>query len=562
MGKRKLAGVLLLLCLFIFSVNAGAEEKDCQIEQVSIRMPKVTVYYRADTPEEHYEAYLGGKNLSNQNTLPFLKTGEGVDYYLLLDISASIPEKTFDNIKAGINKFIASLNENDRCILLSFGNEVNVVLNGTVSPGDAAPVVNGLQNKDMETVLFKAIVQMSEMIEKEDLQNDKRRVAIAVTDGEDYVTGQETAQEALKTLNSKSIPLYAMAVDVGKNEYINSFGEFARNTGGTLSIYKEGDSFATLSGIKNTVEGAFKVIFQGENNIVSNTREDLTIKFLDHKVTKNIEVLPARWVEDSENPLVDGIEKVDNNHLKITFSEPVEGAENTSGYRIMKDKKAVVPTEVTYVGGEKPTAELTFADPLITGTYEFSFINMTDVSMEKNALDGTQTKEITGVKEENQYIRMLKDWWWILLIVVFAIVLGVILILYRKVKRNKGVIYVEGKAAFASSVDVKQHVSSADIPTKKVFFRVRDRKNGNCSLDVAISGSTIVGRSDMCDVYFDDPKMSRQHFVLETDGTDIHITDLDTRNGTSVNGILIKAKRKLAVNDEITAGDVSIRIEW
>lgn len=120
---------------------------------------------------------------------------------------------------------------------------------------------------------------------------------------------------------------------------------------------------------------------------------------------------------------------------------------------------------------------------------------------------------------------------WIILIAGIAavVVVGVVIVVvvtYKKVKKNKGVIYVDGKATLASNVDVKQHVSVVNLPQKTVTFLMKDQINGKCELKVTINGSAMAGRSDDCDIYFDDPKMSRQHFALETDGNDVYITDL------------------------------------
>ena len=77
-----------------------------------------------------------------------------------------------------------------------------------------------------------------------------------------------------------------------------------------------------------------------------------------------------------------------------------------------------------------------------------------------------------------------------------------------------------------------------------------------------LNRSLIVGRASMCDIFFDDAQMSRQHFCLERDGANILISDLDSTNGTSVNGIAIKKRRPLRPGDVIEAGSVKITVRW
>lgn len=564
MGERrkrigKITGFLLTgMCLMIpFNVYA----QSCEIEQISLHMPDVRVYYRSDQQEQNYEAYLGGEALNYDKSAQFSELNEGVDYYILLDISASIPDSQFANIKDGIINFISSEGEKNKCVLLTFGDESNVALNGSENPQDTAAVVQGLKNDDMETVLFQTLVKTADMIDQAAQTEEKRRVIITITDGEDCVTGQATSNEAVSELNHKGIPMYAIAVDVGKEEYINSFGELARNTGGTLSIFNSGTCLDLMNQIRNTVQDSYVAFFHSDTNVASNTREDLTVKFLDQQVTDTKEVIPTRWIPDTEAPQVVQWEKESDNELKLTFSEKVLNADNLADYKVERDGEAVAVDSVFYSEKETPYAVLTFKDKLYTGNYQINFSGITDCSMEKNGITKLDSFDLDGAKKGKSTT------FWIILIagiaaVVVAGVIIVVVVTYKKVKKNKGVIYVDGKATLASNVDVKQHVSVVNLPQKTVTFLMKDQINGKCELKITINGSAMAGRSDDCDIYFDDPKMSRQHFALETDGNDVYITDLESSNGTLVNGVRLNRRRKLLPNDEITAGNIQAKIVW
>lgn len=564
MGERrkrigKITGFLLTGICLMFPFNVYAQS--CEIEQISLHMPDVRVYYRSDQQEQNYEAYLGGEALNYDKSAQFSELNEGVDYYILLDISASIPDSQFANIKDGIINFISSEGEKDKCVLLTFGDESNVVLNGSENPQDAAAVVQGLKNDDMETVLFQTLVKTADMIDQAAQTEEKRRVIITITDGEDCVTGQATSNEAVSELNHKGIPMYAIAVDVGKEEYINSFGELARNTGGTLSIFNSGTCLDLMNRIRNTVQDSYVAFFHSDTNVASNTREDLTVKFLDQQVTDTKEVIPTRWIPDTEAPQVVQWEKESDNELKLTFSEKVLNADNLADYKVERDGEAVAVDSVFYSEKETPYAVLTFKDKLYTGNYQINFSGITDCSMEKNGITKLDSFDLDGAKKGKSTT------FWIILIagiaaVVVAGVIIVVVVTYKKVKKNKGVIYVDGKATLASNVDVKQHVSVVNLPQKTVTFLMKDQINGKCELKITINGSAMAGRSDDCDIYFDDPKMSRQHFALETDGNDVYITDLESSNGTLVNGVRLNRRRKLLPNDEITAGNIQAKIVW
>ena len=568
MGYRKKIGRIAALCMLVPMIlaNAQAVSADCDIEQISLDMPDIRVYYRADEEETSYEAYLGGDALEYESSSLFSELGEGVDYYLMLDISASIPDSQFENLKSGLTQFISEKGEKDRCVLLTFGNESKVVLDGSEPAEEATQTIGQLKNDDQETVLFQSIVQAAGMIEQDAQTEEKRRVIITVTDGEDCVTGQATASEALSVLKQKGIPLYAVAVDVGKEEYINSFGEFSRNSGGILSIYSTGNSADVFAQIRKVIQGSYAASFKNSSNIASNRREDFTIKFLDHKTTRTQEVVPMRWKPDNEAPSIKSCKTQGDNELKLTFSEPVLGADAEANYKVERDGEAIAIGSVFYSSEDSPKTVITFENPVYTGDYKISFSNITDNSMEKNMLPASAEFHIEGVKPGKAFgSGFLEKWWWLVFVVVLTALAAVAIVgivLYRKVKKNRGIIYVDGKASLASNVDVKQHVSVKELPQMHIRLILEDTIDGQQELKCTVNGSMIVGRNKECDLCFDDLKMSRQHFVLETDGENIYISDLESQNGTLVNGVFVQHKRKLLPGDEVGAGNIRFTIQW
>src|ERR1700687_404912 len=68
-----------------------------------------------------------------------------------------------------------------------------------------------------------------------------------------------------------------------------------------------------------------------------------------------------------------------------------------------------------------------------------------------------------------------------------------------------------------------------------------------------------LGRSsanELC--YSEDAGLSRQHMVLERNGDIWTIRDLNSKNGTFVNGTRVENVRPLGINDRITAGHLMI----
>jgi hypothetical protein len=69
--------------------------------------------------------------------------------------------------------------------------------------------------------------------------------------------------------------------------------------------------------------------------------------------------------------------------------------------------------------------------------------------------------------------------------------------------------------------------------------------------------SVVIGRSKECDIRVSDPNISRQHAEIRQEGSTYWIVDLDSTNGTSVNGRALK-RAKLDDEDRITLGSTEL----
>lgn len=69
-----------------------------------------------------------------------------------------------------------------------------------------------------------------------------------------------------------------------------------------------------------------------------------------------------------------------------------------------------------------------------------------------------------------------------------------------------------------------------------------------------------IGRLDDNAVALDDEPVSRRHARVRRTGADLIIEDLDSRNGTRVNGVTIAGPTRIKTGDEITIGSTSILV--
>jgi pSer/pThr/pTyr-binding forkhead associated (FHA) protein len=69
-----------------------------------------------------------------------------------------------------------------------------------------------------------------------------------------------------------------------------------------------------------------------------------------------------------------------------------------------------------------------------------------------------------------------------------------------------------------------------------------------------------VGRDAACDFVLLDARVSRRHLEIEPEGAVLHFRDLDSSNGTSLNGKTVRGG-ELGLGDVVGIGDSELVVE-
>lgn len=564
--EKRIAAVLCLICLLCLpaSVFGDAALDSMRIEQVSERMPDMQVYLMGQQKnglsKEELSAFLDGEELQVKNLEDFSGSGEKLTYYFMMDISSSISPEYFESCKAALLTFFSQLGAEEECRLLTFGNTVQLVLSGQESGEQRKAAVQGLRAEDENTQLFEAVHQAAKLARQENTGALGRKVGIVLTDGWDDSYGKATSNEALEELKNANLPVYGIAMEQAPQDKVNQFGEFVRASYGELSMASSGNVGEKLMQLRESLYQGKILSLQADTNQAAQGVETLTVKGSQASQMMSAEVGIYQWVPDEEPPEIEKAEQTEKNQVEITFSEKMAGLQKPGSY-IFKDKegKTVVPKAASSADGR--SVLLTFEQTLYSGTYEVECKNLTDQSMEKNPLKGTAKVKIKGEKK-SPVAAFFRSWGPLLVLAAVLILVLVLTLVYRKIKKNRGILVVDDKMALASKVEVQQHVAVEEEEGPILHLYLKSENHKTVELKRRLTSSLIVGRSQMCEVQVEDSRMSRQHFALELSEGRIWVMDLDTTNGTSVNGVKLQGKTQLHSQDTICAGNMEIRVEW
>lgn len=81
-------------------------------------------------------------------------------------------------------------------------------------------------------------------------------------------------------------------------------------------------------------------------------------------------------------------------------------------------------------------------------------------------------------------------------------------------------------------------------------------------ISIGVHGPVIVGRNPGADIVIGATYVSGRHARFSLKGQNLFVEDLQSTNGTMVNGANISNLTPLADNDLVTIGDVSIRVKY
>ena len=191
--------------------------------------------------------------------------------------------------------------------------------------------------------------------------------------------------------------------------------------------------------------------------------------------------------------------------------------------------------------------------------------NIKDISMEENELEESSTLTVeseseTEVMTEQAEESLLQAHGIQIAIPAVLVLAAVFWLMHRKKSKKK-----KEKAAEAVQQPVSDQTQTVSdqgsmAERKTIVFQIKGRGD---EVRMTIKNSMIIGRSKSCNLSFNDPTMSRQHFALTVKNGEIMILNLSKSSYTMVNDMkLADMEQTLHSGDRIRAGQTELMIKW
>lgn len=378
---KKTIAILLILILVLAFATVGASA--VSLEQVQLLMPEIDVYLYEDgndlegLTKENITATLGGEDLSITALEP---SEQGIYYVYMLDISGSMPQGHFQGAKDAILKSYGRLRPQDKMALITFGNEVKLVLKGGESQEKVKETLDGLSAHDGNTRFFNAMRALVELVSKTD---NMRRIAVVISDGIDETDAGITQEELEETLVKTGISVNALCIDT--STFAESFRSLVNITGGDLYSYNGANAEEVMDGLLDRLATGWLLRLEASSNLATGRETPLVIDAAGSKI--ELTVVPERFNVDTTFPKVIDAEYQESDFsISVVFSEPMADLDNVDAYeitnetgeRIQVDRLDVRSDEecVLYLKGTAPEY----------GQIELRISGLHDISMESNEM--------------------------------------------------------------------------------------------------------------------------------------------------------------------------------
>jgi Mg-chelatase subunit ChlD len=234
MARRRvdpIRGALAYLSLvaFLFLSNGGAQAQPSpsaapatlRLAQVVVRLPIVHFYAIAQNengqtvaPQPDALTALIGPNkvpVRDINQQP-----EGIGIVFLIDVSKSLTGDQFAKIKASVRAWVESLGPSDWAAIVTLGSSVKTVQDFTNDKPTLNRALEGLEPRDMQTLLYQGLVQAIDLSRRLDVP-PLRRAIVTLTDGRDDQQGGAGRQEVFDKLAVDPTPIYGLGASADYN---------------------------------------------------------------------------------------------------------------------------------------------------------------------------------------------------------------------------------------------------------------------------------------------------------------------------------------------------------
>lgn len=265
---------LVLLC--IITATLADTPTALQVSQVTAKGTDLVAYVRVQDESGRpvsgiaagqVQATVGAEAARIANFKPFAETNEGVTYLFLVDESQSLTGPRFEQLRAALRAWVEALTPADRAGLIAFGSAVRTLVAPTADHAALNAAISALTNRDRQTRLHGALIQTLDLAQRQAAGLPDRRAIVLFSDGLDDAPGDVQSEDVLARLTDHAVPIYAVAFPnrrerARREAGLDALGLFARRSGGAVATATNTDPGPLLTGLRENIRSVYRAALE------------------------------------------------------------------------------------------------------------------------------------------------------------------------------------------------------------------------------------------------------------------------------------------------------------
>ena len=499
---KKAGALLLAVALFQTTMYTVQAAEPGEIVSVRTEGEKAVVYIQNPGTVTDVQCQIGTTACEVENYGMVEEQKESIKTLLLLDNSLSVKKQYRDSIKEIMDTVAANRMAGEKITVATFSDSIQYAVEDSDNYTELKQAIDGIEYIDQETYLTDVLYELLTSWSKED-GTEFRRIVL-VSDGMDNKSNGYTKEELYGLLDKYSCPIYTLGCPSGDSDALKNMAALSRMTkADSWTLDEETDALAIASRIAEG-DQLLKVIVTIPTEICDGTEKGIQVSITaeDQNLTSSGTVqLPFGTASE---------EKVQEEPEEPEIEVPEE---TSTEVEISTEQKKSVPIIPVAVGVLAVAVIGAVAGMIVTkkkkeDDFE-SFPDDTD-------LENTKKREETDTEYVNP---------------------------------NDG----EGDTAY---------VWNSGSKGKKLILS--DLDNPAIRYEVPIIGSVRIGRSSTqgCQVVIDyNGMVSKKHCEITLTNGELYVKDLQSKNGTFVDGQEIVGEAKLPEGSVLSLGKARLKVE-
>ncbi|MDO4987634.1 MAG: FHA domain-containing protein [Synergistes sp.] len=529
---------VMLSCFLLLSPTDTAEAGSytLKLRQFLADFPSATAYFEVKdangnivTPSGNVVLNISDKSMQPENVRPFSRKDEGIAIVFLVDVSSSVSQRRFAELKNAMCVVIKQLKPKDKVAVVSVGEQVNVCQDYTSETKTLLYTVQQLKARDSQTSLNSGVISALKLAGIKNTSLPKRRMVILASDGMDDSASSATAAEVRDAIDETHVPIYTLFYDDAKkksslrDKEAHSVGEYARRSGGTFYDLKAASFADVFKRIFSEEEKISVAEFNVSDAVADGRKVRASLVYSDGTVDLS-EGIDVRLLKPIKTETYTVSEDSASSDKAESEKGHGEGAEEGGVSGIVKDKRVlfgIIAVIAVIIAG---AAVLIFKN----GKAKKHRAKKGEDREAQSDDEASVTQSFTAAADHGSTMKIYND---------PATV---------NIRGNMAAEPVKTGPAIDVELSVTGSRGSADTYRISVCDRLVLGRKGGKGADFGIPGDATISARH-CELIFANGKLS--------------VSDLNSTNGTYVNGVPIRGVYTLNDGDRLTLGKTEFKIK-